>query len=324
MEEVQAMSTGIQMPPDSNTTDAMDATKGVLIDRIIGGVVLAAAVLLLVLVGYDTGVTLIFLAGPLLVGAVVAVIGRNELTARIDSWESGFQRQLEQARSATGKFARWFKRPFFGGLSLWWKATQGIPFLHLRAGLRIAGLLYFGGLMIYVLFAVIMLIIMGVVFWFAAWCAGLWNRGDEPSLPDRTIKSSPAKRKGPIDPVPPLPNIGRTVRLEGITGPYWVHYDKDGNKVAESRLMEGISGPYIEHRDATGNKIGETRDIDGVFGPYAKHTDVHHEKTAESRVYDGVFQPYTKTVDEHGEKIRESHESGILTPTIEHKVERKG
>lgn len=321
------MSTGTQMSPEPNVSNTKDADKEVLIGRIVGGLVLAAAVLFLVVYGVDASLPLLLLASPLLVGAVVAVIGSNQITGKIDSWETGFQRRLEQARSASGKYARWFKRPLYGGLNLWWKATQGIPFFHLRAGLRVTGLLYFGGLMIYLLvtvvYVMVALIVFGLILWIVGKVSGWWDEDKKPTIL-RTPPIPPAKPRTPIDPVPPLPTIRKSIRREGVTGPYWEHFDRDDNKVAESRLIEGVTGPYIEHTDVHGNKIGETRDIDGVFGRYAEHTDARAEKTAESRAYDGVLQSYTEAVDTHGEKVRESREGGVLTPTIEHEDKRKG
>jgi len=297
------------VPPSPPVTDTPTNSQEVMVSRIIGGAILAAIAIYVLVAGAAVALPSIFLLLPLMIGAVIMLISSDEVTGKTESWSESHEQGLDSARSSTGTFARWFKRPLYGGFALLWKATRNVDYRHVRAALRVTGLLYFAGLMIYLLimavYIVLALLFVGVILWIVIKVAGS-NNNKVPTTSG----------------LPFLGRSGRSVRREGLTGPYVEHYDEDGEKIGESREREGIFHRYTEHTNKDGEKIGESQEREGIFHDYVEHTDQDGEKTGESREREGIFHDYTEHTNKDGDKVGESRErEGIFHDYVEHTKE---
>ena len=290
-----------QSPP---IVPAVISPQEVIVSRVTGGFILAVIAIFALTAGNRLATPIVILSFPLAIGALLSLISSNKLTQMTESWETVFQVKLEAARSAAGAFARWFKRPLYGGFVLLWNTTRRIGYSPIRASLRVTGLLYFGAAMLYLLvmamYLIVALAVLALILWIVSKVAG-WNDVATPKA---------ARFFG---------GSGRSVRREGLTGPFTERYDKHGQKTGESRVREGFLGQYTEHADTTGTKVGESHEGEGLLGPYVEHTDKDGKKVGESREREGLLGPYVEHTDKDRKKVGESRErEGLMGPYVEH------
>jgi hypothetical protein len=102
------------------------------------------AAILLFWFGYrsqNNGVALLFLA-PLIVGAVITALRLPAVSGAIGSLENRLRAGAARAAERKGKFARFFRRPFFGSCLALWRWTAPISDVHLRSGVRVTALIF--------------------------------------------------------------------------------------------------------------------------------------------------------------------------------------
>ena len=296
------------IPPSPSGAHTTTNSHEVMVSRIIGGAILAAIGIYALVVGIAMALPIIIFTLPLIIGAVISLIASDELTDKTEAWGTSHDQRLDAARSATGTFARWFKRPLYGGFALLWRVTRPINYRHVRATLRVTGLLYFAGLMIYLLlmavYIIVAFIIFGLIIWIVVKVAGWDNENEQVPTTSR---------------LPILGGAGRSVQRDGFFGKYTEHINEDGEKVGESRERDGLFGKYTEHTNQDGEKVGESRERDGFFGQYTEHTDEDGEKMGESRERDGFMGKYTEHTNKDGEKVGESSDcDGLFGKYTEH------
>ena len=113
--------------------------------------------------------------------------------------------------------------------------------------------------------------------------------------------------------------MGKSIERDGVFGKYTEHFDDDGNKIGESKIIDGVMGKYVEHRDTEGRKIGESKYREGVFEDYTEHFAKDGRKLGESKEREGIIEDYTAHFDRDGRKIGESkHREGIFRDYTEH------
>lgn len=141
------------------------------ISRIVAGAWILVSVLLLCL-AESPGAWALVLA-PSWIGALFPLIRNADLTAWTESWEKKLLASHVRAREKTGRFARHFTKPLFGGSLFIWRKTQPLADTHLRAGVRITAVVCFTALMV-TLLILIGYIVIGVVIAIAIVLFILW------------------------------------------------------------------------------------------------------------------------------------------------------
>lgn len=113
--------------------------------------------------------------------------------------------------------------------------------------------------------------------------------------------------------------MGKSIERDGVFGKYTEHFDDDGNKVGESKIVDGIFGKYVEHTDRHGNKLGESKYREGIFEDYTEHFTREGKKVGESKDREGIFEDYTEHYSADGKKLGESKfREGIFQDYTEH------
>jgi hypothetical protein len=154
--------------------------------RLAAGAFILAALAVAVLL--RNGIVMLALA-PAIVGAVIPLAGSRPLSDSVERWRETFLRIQARGAAGTGKFARYFLRPLAGGSLGLWRATERISDPEVRAGVRLAALLYFWTAMIALLLAAVYVIVGLIVFAFVMMIVGHflgWNDRGTPVLPGRS------------------------------------------------------------------------------------------------------------------------------------------
>lgn len=259
-----------------------------------------------------------FLLWPTWIGALLPLIRNSNLTGKVDRWEEKLLAGHSRAAENTGKFARYFKKPLYGGGLFIWKKTRAVGDAHLRAGLRVTALSYFATVMIFLLvfvgYILIAIVIAIAIIFLALWAlsGGLKEKLEQ-------VGSSNYE-----DDAPPRVKVSRPA-TDLLGNPKMEHFDERGKKVGETRPGTDLLGnPVEEHFDRSGRKIGESRDTTGFLGdPKTEHFDARGEKTGESRPStDFLGDPELEHFDEKGKKTGESRpDTDILgNPVIRHEA----
>jgi len=132
------------------------------------------------------------LLAPTLLGALWPLIRNPGMTSKLDLLEEKLQSKHQQAGAKTGKFAQYFTKPLFVGCLLIWRKTQPLADVHLRAGLRVAAIAYFAGVMVTLLLVVGYVIVVVVVV-IAVLLFLLWLLGEALSRSTGSGQAAPAK-----------------------------------------------------------------------------------------------------------------------------------
>jgi hypothetical protein len=194
----------------------------------------AALMLVIVVLSYVLKAPdVLLILAPLILGSLLLSICSDRLTTAIDRWEQTFERRGERAAAQEGKFAECFSRPLWSGSRLIWRKTETIADRHFRAGIRLAAVTYYFGLMIPTL-ALVTYLAITIIFYFAVmllvlWLLGKYLRRDENDgshlayLPPVTATPCPLTTRP----------FGATSRkVEGMPESRVEHYDDKGPKVA--------------------------------------------------------------------------------------------
>jgi hypothetical protein len=178
---------------------------------------------------------ILLILAPLILGSLLVSICSDGLTTAIERWEQTFERRGERAAAEEGKFAQYFSRPLWSGSRLIWRKTETIADRHFRAGIRLAAVTYYFGLIIPALalfaYLAITIIIYFAVMLLVLWLLGKYLRRDEDD------GSHPAYVP-PVTAMPrPLPTrpFGATSRkIEGMLESRVERYDDKGQRAAGS------------------------------------------------------------------------------------------
>ena len=137
----------------------------------------AALVLVIAVVSYVLKAPdILLIVAPLIFGSLLVSISSDRLTTAIDRWEQTFERRGERAAAKEGKFAKYFSRPLWSGSRQIWRKTETIADRHYRAGIRLAAVTYYFGLMIAVL-AVVAYVAIAIMIFIAVVLLALWLLG---------------------------------------------------------------------------------------------------------------------------------------------------
>lgn len=244
---------------------------------LIGGLVLA----------FSAGGAWFLILIPVLIGLFLPLLQIPSCTDRINHGESALASRRARAQQSEGKFASFFRRPFYACAAGIWHVSQAISNPHVRAAARLTMSLY-----LLALFAVIFVVGAYVIVAIVALIAVLALIGWILSLNDRS--------SGRV--------TGRRVR--DWFGDERIEYtDGRGRKVGESRETTDLSGnPRVEHFDAAGRKSGESRQEANVFGgEKTVHYDRSGARAGSSREEADVLgSPQTVHYDPEGRKSGES------------------
>jgi hypothetical protein len=268
------------------------------------------------------------LLAPSILACMWPVVRHAGLTAWSERREGQLRAASARAAAKGGKFSRFFSSPLYGGCLWIWRKTQPVNDRHLRAGLRVAAILYLACVMIsvaaFVGYVVIGVLIAIAVLFFIIWLAGRILGGEQPSGRPRddeetgsTWSPSLARRATLSRPGTDLFGNRRTDVL-----------DNSGKKVAEVRPTTDLFGnPKEEIYDASGKKIGERRPSSDFLGnPKTEEFNSSDQKVGESHPNrDFLGDPVEEHFDNSGKKIGESRPDTDLLgdPVVRHKWKKE-
>lgn len=216
--------------------------------RIAAGAFALAALLPALLL--RNGIAMLLLA-PALIGAAIPLAGSRPLSESVERWRETFLRVQARGMAGTGKFARYFLRPLAGGSLGLWRATEHISDPEVRAGVRLAAVLYFWAAMVALLLAAVYVIVGLIIFWIGLMIVGHLLGWDDNRSSGRYTEEPGGwrQRLG-----------GKQVVSDGLFG-----QNRTGTKVdAEGRVVsEGLFGDT-----PSGIKINDDGRIvrEGLFG----------------------------------------------------------
>lgn len=249
------------------------------------------------------GTTDALLAFPIGLGALVLMFRLAFLARSFDSF--GGVLQEWSGIQGTGKFKRFFVRPFVWLSNMIWDRTAPISQSDCRTAARLTFQTYLVGLFLFLAFtAGVVLVsllvvgaVLGLIFAFMGGSGGAYvaDGREEPPI---------VKSRGTTD------WIGNKV-VE--------HFDSSDRKVAESRKTSDWLGNRIEHRGASGEPIGESRDASDLLGEKTVHYSASGEQVGESRVHEDLLGEKAAHYSATGTEVGESrHRTDLLGGYEEH------
>src|SRR5258708_2636281 len=166
--------------PNEETVSAPTAGKPILakmgawpIYRISAAILVLAIVILVYVLKVPS--LALFLA-PIVLGSLLVAMSADRLTNAVDRWEATFESRGDRAATKEGKFARYFSRPLWARSRAMWRKTENVANPHFRAGLRLAAVTYYFGLMIAIL-AMVAYVAVAVIIFLAFILLALWLLG---------------------------------------------------------------------------------------------------------------------------------------------------
>ena len=257
-----------------------------------GGAILAIVLLAWLSYRYRYDGSLVLLLLPLEIGALIVALRLHAVSGAIHSIENWLNSGSARARESDGKFARFFKRPFFSACQAIWRWTAPIPDPHLRAGVRLATLIIITGVAVVLLITAIEILVAIAILLLMIFVAG-W-------ILSRSGSSGDGDYEGVTRPKP---------RLFG--GHTDEHFDSANRKVAETTHETGWLGqPKMVRRDLNGNVVSEsTPEKDWLGNAKVVERDTSGTVISEStRESDWLGNSVTVQRDADGNVIRESRE----------------
>ena len=123
--------------------------------RLSAGLVLVIGAVFIGVAPFISRVIWIVSLSPLVVGASVPLLSSRRITDSVNGWEEEFSSGVEKARGSDSKDARYIARPLHGtGLAIC-RLTRRVSSDHLKAGIRLAAILYISMIVLALLAAVI-------------------------------------------------------------------------------------------------------------------------------------------------------------------------
>lgn len=263
----------------------------------------------------DLLVLSLVLSSPLLLGLVVWLTKSTkavEWATRLSGWIAA---RRERAQASEGVISKYWGRPAFGFGAALVRATEGIPNPHLKAGVRLASIIYLGTISVAVLVAGLY-IVVGVIA-FAIFYLLIFRPMRRLVFASAGIATAPGPSASTA-----LRALSASshVRQNWLGREYVEHRNSDGNVVGTSTKQQGFfGGEYTEHRDADGRAAGTSQGREGFFGSYVEHRDAEGAVVGESHEREGFFGPYTEERDAEGRVVAESRKrEGFFETYVEH------
>ena len=311
-----ATTPSIPIPARATTSGKFPALDAV---RIGAGIFALAAIVWIVFSRDPASWSL--LLGPAVIACVWPLAGNDGMTTWAEKLEGWLKAKRAKAGASDGKLAKFFFRPLYGGSAWIWDKGAGIGNSHLRAGVRVGALLYFGSIMLF-LGLMVGYIVLAVVLAFLFLMLALWLFSVANGGPDNE-GPLPRRRGG----YPPRARESRPT-TDFFGNPKTDVYDKSDKKVGEMRPTTDFFGnPKVDVYDNTGKKVGEQRPTTDFFG--SPKTDVYASdgsKIGESRPTTDFFgNPVEKHYDQAGNKVGESRPTTDIfgNPVVKHEWEEK-
>jgi hypothetical protein len=114
-----------------------------------------------------------FLLFPLILGALFPLARNSTLSARTEPLGDWLAERRIHTDKVTGRFSRFFLRPGFASACAVWTATRNVSDPHLRAGVRVAALLYLAeiglGVLVVVGYILVLIVLMIVALIITFW-----------------------------------------------------------------------------------------------------------------------------------------------------------
>jgi len=129
---------------------------------------------------------------PLLVGACVPLLALGRVTNWVNGWQEVFSSGMEKARNSDTKEARYVLRPLHGSGLAVWRLSKPIPGDHLKAGIRLAAVLYLGMVVLSLLAAVLVAWLFAVAVTLVI-TAALWIFGSKEEEKPTAQTSAPVR-----------------------------------------------------------------------------------------------------------------------------------
>jgi len=161
---------------------------------------------------------------PLLAGACVPLLALGQATNWVNGWQEVFSSGIEKARNSDTKEARYVLRPLHGsGLGIW-RLSKRVPGDHLKAGIRLAAVLYLGMVVLSLLAAVLAAWLFAVAVTLVI-MAALWIFGSKEEEMPTAQTSAPSSDFDGYAPVRGLFYRGSSWFTEEMAG----RVDDEGN-----------------------------------------------------------------------------------------------
>jgi len=292
--------------------------------QILAGVWIAAAIGLMIFLG-----STVWLLVPSIVASLWPLLRNLRLSAWVDRQEERMVAAATRAQEKTGKIAHYFSRPLYRGFLWIWRKTEPIADLHVRTGVRVGSILYFGSTMLFLAalvgYVVVALVIVAAALWFALWLAGHMISG-KPIEFGRDKEDEPTGSSwyslGRAQPARSRPTT------DFLGDPKTDLLDKNGKKIGEMRPTTDFLGDPKENVfDSNGRKIGERRpDRDFLGDPVTSEHNAEGQKVGESRPStDWLGDPVEEHYSTDGEKVGESQPDTdpLGNPEVRHTWKKK-
>lgn len=203
---------------------------------------------------------------PLALGALVLILRPSPLTRSLDDFSFVLERWREQGGS--GKFARFFVRPFVAISGAIWDKTADLAHPDWRSAVRVTLQCYLIGLFLFLAFTAAMILIVLVAIGIGFAIVSAFMGGSAGS----SVTSHPGA-------------VVRSRRTKDWVGDKVEHFNESGEKVAESRRQRDWVGEKVTHTNASGEVIGESREHTDWIGKKTDHYSVDGEHVGESRAH---------------------------------------
>ena len=262
----------------------------------------------------------LFISSPIFLALLVWKFEWKPGLSAADKIQSWIEPAALRASASSSSISKYVKRPFVWALDMAFGLSASVANPYLKAGTRLAAVLYLIGGFITLAIWITALVIAVVIMILIVMVGGPFIREVMRGLGLETGGSSGGMSSAFRKAASFASNARETRERKGLTGRYTETTDEHGNVIATEREREGLTGKYTEIRDAQGNIVGESRDRDGLFEKYRETSDTQGKVVAESREREGLLEKYIETTDAEGNVIAESRErDGLLGKYTEHK-----
>jgi len=164
--------------------------------RLIAGLLLVIGTVLIGVAPLTSRAIWVVSLTPILVGACVPLLALGRATNWVNGWQEVFSSGMEKARNSGTKEARYVLRPLHGSGLAVWRLSKAIPGDHLKAGIRLAAVIYLGmvvlSLLAVVLAAWLFAVAVTLVITAALWIFGS-KEEDEPTTESSVGRSAPVR-----------------------------------------------------------------------------------------------------------------------------------
>jgi hypothetical protein len=222
----------------------------------------------------------LFISSPVIIGVIVALVNHSYFDNKLEELIRWLSSRKLKITSESGKFNKYFVRPFL------WLAlkisgiTENITHSGLKTGIRLAAYIYLAGLFLYLFITFVFLIAAFIVIGIAFWIYDKFTSSGTETVVTRTEWKS---------------------RIFGDD--YFETRDADGKLIAVSEEKERFFGDkYVETRDASGKVISTSEENERLFGDnYTETRDATGKVISTSEVKERLFgDNYVETKDTSG------------------------